>query len=198
MIGTKTVHYKLVILGDTATGKSCLVVRFAKGVFHEAQEPTIGAAFMTQAVKLEECTVKFEIWDTAGQERYKSLAPMYYRGSAVAVIVFDITSPTSFESAKQWVDELESTDTMVALAGNKVDLDSQRTVSTKTAQDFADSKGILYMETSAKEGTNVDEFFKKIATNLPKESDVASVAKGFKVVSQGDEKPPEEGFGCCN
>ncbi len=70
-------HFKLVLLGDTAVGKSCLVVRFVRDEFFEYQEPTIGAAFLTQAVVLEDATVKFEIWDTAGQERYRSLAPMY-------------------------------------------------------------------------------------------------------------------------
>ncbi|CAE7654667.1 Rab5a, partial [Symbiodinium necroappetens] len=86
---------------------SCLVVRFAKGEFYEYQEPTIGAAFMTQTVNLNAEVVKFEIWDTAGQERYKSLAPMYYRGAAAAVIVFDITAKESFEAAKGWVQELQ-------------------------------------------------------------------------------------------
>ncbi|CAE8607299.1 unnamed protein product, partial [Polarella glacialis] len=84
----KVWHFKLVLLGDASVGKSCLVVRFAKGEFFEYQEPTIGAAFMTQTVSLSTEVVKFEIWDTAGQERYKSLAPMYYRGAAAAVVVY--------------------------------------------------------------------------------------------------------------
>ncbi|CDJ43767.1 RAB5C, member RAS oncogene family, related [Eimeria tenella] len=75
----KVLHFKLVLLGNTSVGKSCLVVRFAKDEFYEYQESTIGAAFMTQSVDLGDCVVKFEIWDTAGQERYRSLAPMYYR-----------------------------------------------------------------------------------------------------------------------
>merc|ERR1712226_967651 len=118
-------HFKLVMLGDASVGKSCLVVRFAKGEFYEYQEPTIGAAFMTQTVSLNDCVVKFEIWDTAGQERYKSLAPMYYRGAAAAVIVYDITSSDSFEKAKNWVRELQrqgNPEMIVALAGNKADL----------------------------------------------------------------------------
>merc|ERR1711881_87980 len=86
------------------------------------------AAFLTQTVQLDDSTVKFEIWDTAGQERYKSLAPMYYRGAAAAVIVYDITSKESFDAAKSWVVELQSTDTLIALAGNKSDLDSDRQV----------------------------------------------------------------------
>merc|ERR1719480_270677 len=89
---------------------------------------------MTQTVSLGDSVVKFEIWDTAGQERYKSLAPMYYRGAAAAVIVYDITSKESFEAAKSWVVELQNTETLIALAGNKADLDGQRQVATSDAQ----------------------------------------------------------------
>jgi len=88
-------QYKLVLLGDSAVGKSSLVLRFVRGQFFEYQESTIGAAFLTQTVALNETTVKFEIWDTAGQERYHSLAPMYYRGAAAAIVVYDITNRVS-------------------------------------------------------------------------------------------------------
>uniref|UniRef100_A0A915MM79 Rab5 n=1 Tax=Meloidogyne javanica TaxID=6303 RepID=A0A915MM79_MELJA len=89
---TKTCQFKLVLLGESAVGKSSLVLRFVKGQFHEYQESTIGAAFLTQTICLDEATVKFEIWDTAGQERYHSLAPMYYRGAQAAIVVYDITN----------------------------------------------------------------------------------------------------------
>lgn len=177
----KTHHFKLVLLGDASVGKSCLVVRFAKGEFYENQEPTIGAAFMTQTVQLNNTTsVKFEIWDTAGQERYRSLAPMYYRGAAAAVIVFDLTSKDSFEGAKTWVTELQGVsqpeNLVIALCGNKADLVStdsnggssnMRQVDSETAQDYAESSGILYLETSAKSGQNVQEVFMEIARRLP-------------------------------
>eukprot|EP00929_Paragymnodinium_shiwhaense_P056362 TRINITY_DN28211_c0_g1_i1.p1 TRINITY_DN28211_c0_g1~~TRINITY_DN28211_c0_g1_i1.p1 ORF type:complete len:200 (-),score=55.54 TRINITY_DN28211_c0_g1_i1:132-731(-) len=163
-------HFKLVLLGDASVGKSCLVVRFAKGEFYENQEPTIGAAFMTQTVSLGIEVVKFEIWDTAGQERYKSLAPMYYRDAAAAVIVYDITSKESFDAAKSWVAELQSTNTLIALAGNKSDLDSSRVVERETAQAYANDMGILFMETSARSGQNVNDLFHEIAAKLPKKS----------------------------
>ena len=86
---------KLVLLGESAVGKSSLVLRFVKGQFHEYQESTIGAAFLTQTICLDDATVKFEIWDTAGQERYHSLAPMYYRGAQAAIVVYDITNQVS-------------------------------------------------------------------------------------------------------
>ena len=90
--GQRVFQYKLVLLGDSAVGKSSLVLRFVRGQFFEYQESTIGAAFLTQTVALNDTTVKFEIWDTAGQERYHSLAPMYYRGAAAAIVVYDITN----------------------------------------------------------------------------------------------------------
>jgi small GTP-binding protein len=117
MANNRVCHFKLVLLGDTAVGKSCLVVRFVRDEFFEFQEPTIGAAFLTQTVALDDATVKFEIWDTAGQERYRSLAPMYYRGAAAAIIVYDITNPDSFAGAKSWVKELQRRgDTSVVIA----------------------------------------------------------------------------------
>lgn len=90
--GNKICQFKLVLLGESAVGKSSLVLRFVKGQFHEYQESTIGAAFLTQTVCLDDTTVKFEIWDTAGQERYHSLAPMYYRG--LRLPSWSMTSPT--------------------------------------------------------------------------------------------------------
>ncbi|CAN6481759.1 unnamed protein product [Victoria cruziana] len=104
--GSSHTQAKLVLLGDMGTGKSSLVLRFVKGQFYEFQESTIGAAFFTQTVAVEGRSVKFEIWDTAGQERYHSLAPMYYRGAAAAIVVYDMTNPDSFDRAKKWVEEL--------------------------------------------------------------------------------------------
>ncbi|CRH03077.1 ras-related protein Rab-5C, putative [Plasmodium relictum] len=167
---TKVFNSKLVLLGDTSVGKSCIVVRFAKNEFYEYQESTIGAAFMTQLIDIGECTIKFEIWDTAGQERYRSLAPMYYRGASAAVIVYDITNKKSFEGAKGWINELKSVhsnDIIIALAGNKNDLEDNRVVDRELAESFANSNNILFIETSAKTGQNVNELFLRIAKKLP-------------------------------
>jgi Ras-related protein Rab-5C len=196
---TKSFHFKLVLLGDASVGKSCLVVRFAKGEFYEYQEPTIGAAFMTQTVSLNDCVVKFEIWDTAGQERYKSLAPMYYRGAAAAVIVYDITSKESFDAAKSWVVELQSTDTLIALAGNKADLDASRLIEYETAQAYAEDMGILFMETSAKTGQNVQELFQEIAVRLPKQTkeDEDKARGGFTVGKGSAASAESSGCGSC-
>jgi small GTP-binding protein len=168
---SKVFQFKLVLLGESAVGKSSLVLRFVKGQFLEYQESTIGAAFLTQTVALQDTTVKFEIWDTAGQERYHSLAPMYYRGAQAAIVVYDITNYDSFERAKAWVKELQrqgNPNIVIALAGNKVDLADNRQVKFEDAQAYADENGLLLMETSAKTATNVNETFVAIAKKLPK------------------------------
>jgi small GTP-binding protein len=168
----KTFQFKLVLLGESAVGKSSLVLRFVRGQFFDYQESTIGAAFLTQTVALNDTTVKFEIWDTAGQERYHSLAPMYYRGAAAAIVVYDITSPDSFARAKSWVRELQrqgNPNIVIALAGNKSDLASKRKVDPDEAKQYAEENNIMFMETSAKTAANVNELFVQIARKLPKQ-----------------------------
>ncbi|KAL5983178.1 hypothetical protein ACLOJK_017261 [Asimina triloba] len=142
-----------VLLGDMGAGKSSLVLRFVKGQFLEFQESTIGAAFFSQTLAVNDATVKFEIWDTAGQERYHSLAPMYYRGAAAAIIVYDITSTESFARAKKWVQELQkqgNPNMVMALAGNKADLEDKRKVAAEEARTYAEENSLFFMETSAK------------------------------------------------
>ncbi|KAM3084219.1 GTP-binding protein of the rab/ypt [Clarireedia jacksonii] len=168
-------QFKLVLLGESAVGKSSLVLRFVKDQFDDYRESTIGAAFLTQTISLDEnTTVKFEIWDTAGQERYKSLAPMYYRNANCAVVVYDITQASSLDKAKSWVKELQrqaNENIIIALAGNKLDLVTEqpdkRAITTEDAAGYAREAGLLFFETSAKTSENVRELFTAIAKKLP-------------------------------
>jgi len=170
-MAAKQFQFKLVLLGESAVGKSSLVLRFVKDQFDDYRESTIGAAFLTQTVALDDgTTVKFEIWDTAGQERYKSLAPMYYRNANCAVVVYDITQAASLEKARTWIRELQrqaDRSIVIALCGNKSDLSARRQVTEEEAKKYADEEGLMWAETSAKTGEGVADVFNAIAKKLP-------------------------------
>ncbi|KAI7861369.1 GTP-binding protein ypt5 [Spinellus fusiger] len=179
VVSGKPNQVKLVLLGESAVGKSSLVLRFVNRDYVENREPTIGAAFLTQKCHLNDRSIKFEIWDTAGQERFHSLAPMYYRNAQAAVVVYDITKAATLEKAKSWVKELQRQahpQIVIALVGNKLDLvqgetesEYERQVSTEDARAYAEEANLLFYETSAKSSENVDGVFAKIASEIPLE-----------------------------
>ncbi|XP_065484478.1 LOW QUALITY PROTEIN: ras-related protein Rab-31 [Caloenas nicobarica] len=161
---------KVCLLGDTGVGKSSIVCRFVQDHFDHNISPTIGASFMTKTVPCGNELHKFLIWDTAGQERFHSLAPMYYRGSAAAVIVYDITKQDSFHTLKKWVKELKEhgpENIVMAIAGNKCDLSDIREVPLKDAKEYAESIGAIVVETSAKNAVNIEELFQGISRQIP-------------------------------
>ncbi|BEJ04668.1 hypothetical protein CcaverHIS641_0204850 [Cutaneotrichosporon cavernicola] len=186
----RTASFKLVLLGESAVGKSSLVLRFVRNEFSDFRESTI-AAFLTQTVPLDSSTnIKFEIWDTAGQERYKSLAPIYFRNANAAIVVYDITQG-SFDKAKAWVRELKrqaDPSIVIMLVGNKADMTSQRKVPRELAAEFARDEDLLFAEASAKTGDGVQDFFMEIAHKLPLAPAKAAGTAGVRV----NKKPAEE------
>jgi small GTP-binding protein len=165
----QTYTYKVVLLGDTAVGKSSISSRFVRKQFFEFQEPTIGAAFLAKKLEFESYTVKFEIWDTAGQERYNALAPMYYRGAKAALVVYDVSIPETFNRAKTWINELQTNvnNIFIILVGNKCDL--KNVVNQEDLDEYVQDNNIIHFLCSAKEDINITNIFNTIAKELPKE-----------------------------
>ena len=128
---------------------------------------------MAKKIEIDDKEVRLEIWDTAGQERYRSLAPMYYRGAKAAVIVYDITDEETFKGAKTWISEIQKKDEncLIVLVGNKVDLTNHRKVDIHMVKDYVENNNIIYMESSAKTGLNVDKIFTTIAENIPEDNE---------------------------
>lgn len=160
---------KLVMLGSTTVGKTAIVTRLCNGKLFDSTS-TVGASFLSKTITVNEETIKFQIWDTSGSERYRSMAPMYFRNADAAIIVYDITSTESFKDVQYWTKEIKekgSESTLIALAGNKADLDSARVIERQTGERYAQQNGFsIFNETSALTGANINELFEKIALYL--------------------------------
>ncbi|NWU25635.1 RAB17 protein, partial [Dyaphorophyia castanea] len=161
--------YKVVLLGSMSVGKSSLAYRYVKNDFRELL-PTVGCSFFTQILNLDEATVKLEIWDTAGQEKYQSVCHLYYRDAHAALLVYDVANKQTLSRAKLWLEELEKRylpdEIVIALVGNKTDLAAEREVTTEEGEEFARTKGLLFMETSAKSNHQVNDVFTGVVQEL--------------------------------
>jgi len=163
--------FKLVLIGDSGVGKSCLLLRFADDNFTDSYISTIGVDFRFRTINIENKTVKLQIWDTAGQERFRTITSAYYRGADGIIMVYDVTSSESFDHVEEWLSEVDryaNENTSKLLVGNKADLIEEKQVPEDTAQRFAEKLSIPFLETSAKTATNVDAAFLTMAKELIK------------------------------
>ncbi|KAL9669669.1 hypothetical protein QQ045_007216 [Rhodiola kirilowii] len=161
--------FKVVVIGDSAVGKSNLLSRYARNEFSPHSKATIGVEFQTQSMEIDGKEVKAQIWDTAGQERFRAVTSAYYRGAVGALVVYDITRRTTFDSVSRWLDELKShSDSTVAkiLVGNKCDLEHMRNISSEEGKSLAESEGLFFIETSALDSTNVQEAFELVIREI--------------------------------
>lgn len=164
--------FKLVLIGDSGVGKSCLLLRFADDAFTESYISTIGVDFRFRTVKIDNKTVKLQIWDTAGQERFRTITSAYYRGADGIIMVYDVTSQDSFDHVNDWLKEVNryaAEGTCKLLVGNKSDKSTDRVVATEQAKEYADDIGVPFLETSAKSASNVEEAFLTMAGELIKQ-----------------------------
>lgn len=161
--------FKVVLIGDSAVGKSQILARFARNEFSLDSKATIGVEFQTRTLVIQHKSIKAQIWDTAGQERYRAVTSAYYRGAVGALLVYDITKRQTFEHIPRWLEELRGhadKNIVIMLIGNKTDLEDQRAVLTEDAKEFAEKEGLFFLETSALQATNVEAAFSTVLTEI--------------------------------
>ncbi|XP_074301795.1 ras-related protein RABD1-like [Silene latifolia] len=193
--------FKLLLIGDSSVGKSCLLLRFADDSYVDSYISTIGVDFKIRTTELEGKSVKLQIWDTAGQERFRTITSSYYRGAHGIIIVYDVTEMESFNNVKQWLNEINryANDSVCKLlVGNKCDLVENRVVDTQMGQALADELGIPFLETSAKDAVNVEKAFLTMAGEIKKKvgnQTTANKSSRGTVPLKG--RPIEQKSNCC-
>lgn len=155
--------FKIIIIGDSFVGKSCLALKATKGLFDSNYSPTIGFEFLTFFVNIDNTNLKLQIWDTCGQEVYRSLISSFYHNSSLAILVYSIDNENSYNNLETWLNEIKTLgnpNMNIFLIGNKADLEDKRQVSKERAEEFCKSHQIkLFLETSAKTGLNAKNVF---------------------------------------
>ena len=199
-MSSTAIPVKVVLLGQSTVGKTCIATRYVRGTFLQSTISTVGASYLTKSFTLEKDQFDFNIWDTAGQELYRSLTPMYYRNAHAAFVVFDVTNKPSFTAAEKWIEELrEGNDNVfIILLGNKIDLQDHRVIDEKEGIALADKYEIPYVETSAYTGIGIDKAFQTIIMQIKSNEKLKKKLKPpVNSTQKKIENPKEEGKGCC-
>ena len=161
--------FKIVLVGDSGVGKTNLLLRYLKNEFNTQTKATVGVEFGNTKVQIDNALIKAQIWDTAGQERYRSITSAYYKGAHGALVVYDITRKSSFDSVEKWLSDLKNNgeEKMVIMAiGNKCDMVNERVISTEDGEAKAQRNNIAFLETSALNATNVAKAFDELIQKL--------------------------------
>jgi len=162
---------KLLLIGDSGVGKSCLLLRFSDDQFTQSFITTIGIDFKIKTIELDGKRIKLQIWDTAGQERFRTITTAYYRGAMGILLIYDVTDEHSFNNIRNWIRNIEqhaAANVNRVLIGNKADMTADKKVETSRGQTLADEYGIKFFEASAKTNLNVVEAFTSIAIDIKK------------------------------
>ncbi|KAJ8032360.1 Ras-related protein Rab-21 [Holothuria leucospilota] len=162
-------NFKVVLLGEGCVGKTSLVLRYVENKFNDKHISTLQASFLNKKLNIGGKRVNIAIWDTAGQERFHALGPIYYRDSNGAILVYDITDEDSFSKVKNWVKELKKmlgNEICLCIAGNKIDLEKQRTVAVADAEAYAQQVGAKHYHTSAKLNKGIEEMFLELSKDM--------------------------------
>jgi small GTP-binding protein len=208
---------KYIIIGDAAVGKSNLLLRYVHGQFKPEYQLTIGVEFGAKNINISSKVFRIQIWDTAGQENFRSITRAYYKNSVCALVVYDISSRDSFNNVTSWIEDCKNQSPktiFMVLVGNKCDLEDKRQVSYEEGKELADKNELLFFESSAKDGINVDEIFENSAKEIAKkieqgyydlETDSCGIKKGInrsnvqqiQLGGQLDNQNRGSGNGCC-
>jgi len=160
---------KLLLIGDSGVGKSCLLLRFSDDSFTTSFITTIGIDFKIKTIQLDDKKIKLQIWDTAGQERFRTITTAYYKGAMGILLVYDVTDEQSFQNIRNWIRNIEqhaADNVDKILIGNKCDMITEKVVETTRGQSLADEYGLKFFETSAKSNINVQQAFTAIASDI--------------------------------
>ena len=161
--------FKLILIGDSAVGKSNILLKYLKNEFDKNSRATVGVEFGTKNILINGKKVKIQIWDTAGQERYRSITSAYYKGAKGAFIVYDITNKSTFDNIDKWISDLKlngDQNICIVILGNKSDLNESRQVSTNDGMKKAEMFKTAFMETSALNGENIGEAFEELIEEI--------------------------------
>ncbi|XP_050440452.1 ras-related protein Rab-21 [Adelges cooleyi] len=203
--------FKVVLLGEGCVGKTSLVLRYTEDKFSDKHVSTLQASFVKKKLNINGRRIHLAIWDTAGQERFHALGPIYYRMSNGAILVYDITDEDSFQKVKNWVKELKKmlgNEICLVIAGNKIDLEKDRTVLVEDAENYAHSVGAVHFHTSAKLNTGIEDLFLNLCQMMIDKADkqiahnVATLNRSGstrRTIIIDDEEAPVEGSSgwCC-
>jgi len=193
---------KLLLIGDSGVGKSCLLLRFSDDSFTTSFITTIGIDFKIKTIDIDGKRVKLQIWDTAGQERFRTITTAYYRGAMGILLVYDVTDEQSFQNIRNWIRNIEqhaADNVDKILIGNKCDMENAKVVTTSQGQALADEYGIKFFETSAKSNLRVTEAFTAIATDIKKrlmDNPNSNPQQGNSLQLKGDNQQAKA-KGCC-
>jgi len=192
--------FKLLLIGDSGVGKTCLLFRFSDDAFNTSFIATIGIDFKVRTVDIDGRKIKLQIWDTAGQERFRTITTAYYRGAMGIFLVYDISDEKSFDNIKTWMRNIEDNaapDVEKMILANKCDREEKRQVSKEKGQALAVRHGVKFFETSALSGINVEEAFMTLASDIKKKTEKkleAPAAAKSEIVLNSD---PSKKKGSC-
>ena len=189
--------FKVLLLGDTDVGKSSLILRYTEETFNSKLVNSIGVDFKMKKKEIDGKIIKVQIWDTAGHERFRSITYSYYRGANAIIIVFDITDKKSFLSITEWLKQIEKhakENVFKFLVGNKSDLTEERKVTFEEAKEYADKHDLPYIETSAKEGININELFESSIKSFLSSNKYIGGDKNIKLNNQSTTSEKSD---CC-